>query len=143
MTQQLKACPFCGGQAELAHGGPGNWFVRCTECTASTDDGGRDRAIAAWNIRPEPSADELLANWPLDDGLPPSPDAGLVADMLEAARDNPDTRAYTNAQIAKALRSPEQLGRMREALEKIAACESHHPGDVVAVARAALGQANG
>jgi hypothetical protein len=44
-------CPFCGGYAHTVSGGPGNHFVRCSVCRASSDDMSRDRAIAAWNRR--------------------------------------------------------------------------------------------
>lgn len=34
----------------------------------------------------------------------------------------------------------EDAGRLRQALVEIASCESHHPGDVVAIARQALAE---
>lgn len=55
---QLKPCPFCGGAALLMHGGPGNNFVGCTQCKATTDDGSKERAIAAWNRRVDTADDE-------------------------------------------------------------------------------------
>lgn len=56
--EALKPCPFCGGEAELSNGGPGNWYVRCPTCKATSNDMAGDRAIAAWNTRatPEPVA---------------------------------------------------------------------------------------
>jgi hypothetical protein len=45
----------------------------------------------------------------------------LIADMLASARDNPGTRAFTNAQIAEALSRQKAAGEaMKEALERIA-----------------------
>lgn len=51
MSEELLPCPFCGGPAQIASAGPGCHFVRCEGCTASTDDGSREQAIAAWNRR--------------------------------------------------------------------------------------------
>ena len=45
-------CPFCGcTDIQIINGGPGNVFARCRGCSAATDDGSRERAIAAWNRR--------------------------------------------------------------------------------------------
>ncbi len=48
---QLLPCPFCGGAPQMSAGGPGLWYVRCEGCTASTDDGSRERAERLWNTR--------------------------------------------------------------------------------------------
>ena len=76
MSAELKACPFCGGQAKseetICDGS-----VRCQKCNAKfvcnhgrvTDDGLAD-AIAAWNRR--------------TDLTPPAAD--YVAGMIEASR---------------------------------------------------------
>ncbi|MGV0954703.1 MAG: Lar family restriction alleviation protein [Fluviibacter sp.] len=50
-SEAPKPCPFCGGAAQLVCGGPGLYYIRCEGCAASTDDGGRIRAITAWNTR--------------------------------------------------------------------------------------------
>lgn len=47
----LKSCPFCGGQAAIVSGGPGCHFIKCGECGASSDDGSKEHAVAAWNRR--------------------------------------------------------------------------------------------
>jgi hypothetical protein len=59
---ELKPCPFCGKNGKLMHGGPGNWFVQCQWCMASTDDGSIDRAIERWNRRADlpPTKSEAL-----------------------------------------------------------------------------------
>lgn len=44
-------CPFCGSDARLIEGGPGNAYVQCTGCKASTDDRSRERAVELWNRR--------------------------------------------------------------------------------------------
>lgn len=51
---ELKACPFCGAQAELYCQKSRNWVVKCTGCRAASDDFGIDANIAAWNRRPSP-----------------------------------------------------------------------------------------
>lgn len=47
----LKPCPFCGWRAEVVSGGPGNHFIQCRGCRATSDDLHMDTAIAAWNRR--------------------------------------------------------------------------------------------
>ena len=49
--EALKPCPFCGSEAELLDGGPGNWFVRCKNCKCSTNDVQRDAAVQLWHRR--------------------------------------------------------------------------------------------
>ena len=64
MSEKLKPCPFCGGEAELAYGGKGSFiaegisFVRCKECGAvgqkfevSRKYSSDEKAIDAWNRR--------------------------------------------------------------------------------------------
>lgn len=74
MTNQLKACPFCGGEATFT-GGPENWKptfydpdsggepcgVACRECGAMVD-GFEDYgdAATAWNRRAEVKSDETV-----------------------------------------------------------------------------------
>lgn len=52
MTDKIKSCPFCGGEAEKEWGIPSIYWVRCTECGA---EGGQypsfKEAIEAWNTR--------------------------------------------------------------------------------------------
>lgn len=50
--QPLEPCPFCGSRCvTFLTGGPGNWWVQCDDCRASTDDVGHDRALELWNCR--------------------------------------------------------------------------------------------
>ena len=57
MTEKLKPCPFCGGDAKVLPGsGIFNdqmlWVAICVECKAkSRDFWTQDEAIAAWNRR--------------------------------------------------------------------------------------------
>ena len=50
MTDKLKSCPFCGGEAdtEWRHG---YWGVRCESCYAEVTADGMSDALAAWNNR--------------------------------------------------------------------------------------------
>ena len=60
--QNLKPCPFCGGEAELYESEAYNlktetkeknirWFVMCKRCTALTCGALKKKAIEAWNRR--------------------------------------------------------------------------------------------
>lgn len=54
MVDELKPCPFCGGEAELTgHQAPEFWVLCPTiGCKASSEGfGDKKRAIAAWNTR--------------------------------------------------------------------------------------------
>lgn len=52
MAEELKACPFCGGDAELRLY-DAQYFVQCVQCFNSTsaDHDLESSAIAAWNTR--------------------------------------------------------------------------------------------
>ena len=63
MTDELKPCPFCGGKPYLANVAMvGCAYVVCTDCRMQSDDGGRERVVAAWNTRTDsiPSQDALI-----------------------------------------------------------------------------------
>ena len=57
--EELKKCPFCGGEAELeyteSYSSHRYYFVQCTECGCKSDDfeddPGMKKAVAAWNNR--------------------------------------------------------------------------------------------
>ena len=62
MANELKPCPFCGGDADfLTENFGGKVWVICTDCGVQTakeytnlivfGKGGKDRAIDAWNRR--------------------------------------------------------------------------------------------
>ena len=64
MTEKLKSCPFCGGEAVLYDGGRKFFCVRCKRCRVRTDsfitglDGvpydelaAQSLAVEAWNRR--------------------------------------------------------------------------------------------
>lgn len=60
MSEELKTCPFCGGEAVL-EGAGNDWIVYCANietedgrgCTFEPESGfmPKDKAIAAWNTR--------------------------------------------------------------------------------------------
>ena len=50
---ELKACPFCGGEAEAIHEINGMWTVECVKCGALVD------GIKAWNTRAPMSYEDL------------------------------------------------------------------------------------
>ena len=57
MTQKLKPCPFCNGEAEDDSCGA-FVFIRCKKCHARTSDrhvnrGGYESALLEWNTRHE------------------------------------------------------------------------------------------
>lgn len=58
MTQNLKPCPFCGGEAEIrTYGskGTGLKYIRCTDCHAATASYlTKKEVLAAWNTRVAP-----------------------------------------------------------------------------------------
>ena len=56
----LLPCPFCASPAvRLVSGGPGNHYVLCEGCRATSDDCERARAIERWNTRTPEAADEI------------------------------------------------------------------------------------
>ena len=58
MSNALKACPFCGGKAELRHsslfGRLNEWTVECTRCKTSPSNDwclSEAEAVDLWNTR--------------------------------------------------------------------------------------------
>jgi hypothetical protein len=55
MTDKLKSCPFCGGEATVQYYRARNWGAGCKNgnCLVQPEVWGRsrDRLIAAWNTR--------------------------------------------------------------------------------------------
>lgn len=55
--EQLKPCPFCGGEADLCNtavqtkSGRKLWSVECTECGVILDRESREDALKVWNNR--------------------------------------------------------------------------------------------
>lgn len=70
----LKPCPFCGGEAELAGVNAPEFWVWCPSCKASTAaHTGKQSAIEAWNTRAERTCvlegeeyDDLLEEFSFD-----------------------------------------------------------------------------
>lgn len=54
MSEELKPCAHCGGEAECDQQGC-TYFVFCTKCGVSTDtDYIKDVVVENWNTRPSP-----------------------------------------------------------------------------------------
>lgn len=53
MNQELKLCPFCGGEAKSLHVGPKRWKVSCEACWIGTLDNYDSETAARywWNTR--------------------------------------------------------------------------------------------
>lgn len=87
---ELLPCPFCGWEAEVVSGGPGNHFIQCKGCRATSDDRHLDRAIAAWNRREAATAlsEAKAENERLREVLKPFanmlPDSYSTKDALQA-----------------------------------------------------------
>ena len=88
MTEQLKPCPFCGGDA-FADNGPAHiWYVQCQECLI---DGvlkpTKAEAIEAWNRRAQPAqAVPVLTDAELAVLMPPPDIDGSKARSPNAVR---------------------------------------------------------
>lgn len=62
---ELKPCPFCGGEAELTGFDAPEFWVWCPNCKASTDaHTGKQSAIEAWNIRAERTCHDADEEYP-------------------------------------------------------------------------------
>ncbi len=102
--QELKACPFCGGKAELRgwdgerKTAPEVW-VACNRCGASTDARARpDGASLVWNTRASPwrtdwenapkDGSDLLLHWDWD--YQPFTVVGFYGDAMDI--DEPEKR---------------------------------------------------
>lgn len=72
---ELKPCPFCGGEAEIKKGctfGGNFYFVKCKKCSSEGERKyGKSEAIAAWNKRVccEKKPERLAANSDAVNGL--------------------------------------------------------------------------
>ena len=54
MVNELKPCPFCGGEADWFWDGINQrWQIRCEDCTAVVSCDGLEDAIEAWTRRCE------------------------------------------------------------------------------------------
>lgn len=57
MSDELKQCPFCGGEAKTRKGAKtGLWFMDCPNCCMDFCAQTEDELIARWNARAERTA---------------------------------------------------------------------------------------
>jgi len=86
-SPDLKSCPFCGGLARLASGGPhepNDWCGLCDACDFSLGfQATRDAAITAWNTRAP-----IAAAQPLEAGSGWRPDREALAEAIKDADDS-------------------------------------------------------
>ncbi len=61
MANELKPCPFCGNEPSLNHMGSGSYSVSCSNGHHINTEASKDKAVKAWNTRPDTNADELEA----------------------------------------------------------------------------------
>ena len=54
--EELKACPFCGGEAKIIN--DNGFMVKCKQCLANHGWWTREKATKNWNTRTQP---EVLA----------------------------------------------------------------------------------
>lgn len=72
MSEELKPCPFCGGEAKLPNSGGVFWAICNNCCTYQQITHDRAEAIAAWNKRQHDAiieATERLADYLRDENL--------------------------------------------------------------------------
>lgn len=96
--EELKECPFCGGEAELKQHKSaidkndrpiGGWFVDCEECDCGTPwHNTESQAITAWNRRTTPENKPLtLEQLRQMDGEPVYVDKEQQYRLVEVSRD--------------------------------------------------------
>jgi len=106
MTETLKPCPFCGGEAHTIKGDETVW-VQCTQVKmhrliVSGDNNAEAEAIAAWNRRtaPTPETLEAWAEWFDDPSKSPKIGVSLATPFV--------TPGYLLREIARRLRAAKE-----------------------------------
>ena len=71
MNEELKACPFCGGEAEIERVGTARMstIYCCTECSCRLETGETFNHGALWNRRAMPNQGGEAVGWHTDDHL--------------------------------------------------------------------------
>lgn len=62
MSEELKSCPFCGGEVEIKNWADGNqWSAECSECgVGESYNDTREDAVIFWNTRHIPEGHVLI-----------------------------------------------------------------------------------
>lgn len=60
MSDELKACPFCGSQPERVEQTITDGTVQCLICEGRMTKADLPTAIAQWNTRPNPRSEEMV-----------------------------------------------------------------------------------
>ena len=99
MTENLKICPFCGGEAFLVDDDEKNYgvYIACSKCCSSTEIfKTKDEALISWNTRQ--IEDELHGKI----GKLEAENARLCETLEEISRGfDSDSRNYTREQMMR------------------------------------------
>ncbi|MEQ1977395.1 Lar family restriction alleviation protein [Xenorhabdus sp. SGI240] len=66
MTDELKPCPFCGGESDVSEEFGGKYYVYCGDCSVEQTEPSEteEEAIAAWNQREHPvTSEQMILGW--------------------------------------------------------------------------------
>jgi hypothetical protein len=101
MSQELKPCPFCNGEAEMRVY-DGEYFAQCIQCFCSTaaDHQQDSDALTAWNRRPSPVP-------PIGVEMDNSPD-GVKLEVFEIVCKERDRLQAENAALQRRLNIADQ-----------------------------------
>ena len=119
MTENLKRCPFCGGEAEIIDDAMGT-ISRCRRCGAENGNGvygaeGHKLAVKDWNARPiENELNEKIEKLEREN-------TRLQRKLNESIDDNYKNAWKIQQQVFRGMKyAQKENARLREALELIA-----------------------
>ena len=125
MSEELKRCPFCGGEARI-EASTGAFYVSCDDCGSCSPVLPNNGSIAAWNTRAQPEAAPVepvawLKEWTGDPSGQPRRRVDLTRhneDWLEYLKPKV-TPLYTHPPAAPTDALVEKVARLEEALQSI------------------------